>query len=392
MPFPTNIQFYIDEHILTRAQAEALSELETNALNTPFARGSILQGFENIRIHISDRNSSRVVQVYSHAEAVRELLELRPPERVESMKFFIGVQAAIDEGMLSMRQAISMPIEKKFFLTSPLFRSLIALGELGFDPGSGLTLEQRPMDIEYLIPFYSKVLALQTHIEQSEHAQALIQTINLQKLFCFFLHGELVDNGALTIDEFIGLTQAQFEGLRQFVKIVLEGSLYARPRDVRGLNRGISLQECTEKTQQIYHQIHDMLERDIISKETLLNFPRVEHLGRYLCSLIINGKISITEIQSLTGRQKSFLEDANVHDLIMSDIATISQIYRLTPGQLYQLCQPDVYNRVAAGTLDLENIPEETHRVNFSSFFTRTNSEESDGETEENNPNFSMEQ
>jgi len=384
MPLPINIQFYIDENILTQVQAEALSEVEIQALNTAFARESILQGFENVAIHMSDVNFSRTAQILSHAEAMRKILENPSAGRAESMRFFIGIQAAIDEGMLSMQQAISMPAEKKFFLAITLFRSLIALGELGFDPESGLMLGQRPMEIDSLVPFYTKALALQTHIEQSENYQTLIRAISLQKLITFCKLGELVDNGTLTIDELLGLTEGQSEGLFQLLNIVLNGSLFARPREERGFNRGIPFQEYEEKKQQVYSRIHHMLENQIISKEILLDFPRVEHLGPYLCSLIINGRISITEVQSLTVRQKAFLEDDNVHDLILSNIATIPQIYRSTAGQLHQLCQPGVYDRVAAGTLNLEDIPDESRRVDFHSFFTRANPVESDEESEEN--------
>lgn len=129
-----------------------------------------------------------------------------------------------------------------------------------------------------------------------------------------------------------------------------------------------------------------MLEHDLISKETLLNFPRLPHLGRYLCSLIINDRISITEVQTLTGRQIGLLDDDNVHDLILSDIATIPQIYRLTSGQLYQLSQSIIYDRVATGALSLENIPNEMPVVSFNSFFSRVHPEAHDG----TNPNFSM--
>lgn len=229
MPFPTNIQFYIDENILTQSQAETLSEFEITALNTPFARESILQGLEDVHIHMSNINSSRTVQVFRLAEAMNKILEYSQPERAASMKFFIGIQTAIDEGRLSIQCAVDTPIEKKFFLISSLFRLLIASGELGFDPETGLTLEQRPMEIEASDPFYSKVFALQTHIEQSTHSQALIQTINLQKLFIYFEFDELVNNGTLTIDELLSRTPEQLEGLRQLKKIVLDGSLYARP-------------------------------------------------------------------------------------------------------------------------------------------------------------------
>jgi len=90
MPLPINIQFYIDENILTQVQAEALSEVEIQALNTAFARESILQGFENVAIHMSDVNFSRTAQILSHAEAMRKILENPSAGRAESMRFFTG--------------------------------------------------------------------------------------------------------------------------------------------------------------------------------------------------------------------------------------------------------------------------------------------------------------
>jgi hypothetical protein len=56
----------------------------------------------------------------------------------------------------------------------------------------------------------------------------------------------------------------------------------------------------------------------------------------------------------------------------------------LSRGSESLVCQPGVYDRVAAGTLNLEDIPDESRRVDFHSFFTRANPVESDEESEEN--------
>ena len=350
MPFPSNIRFYIENNILTQKQAEALSDPEIQALNTEFARQKILNGIEHVTIHSLSEASgleTDITQSFIGREAMMFFLEGPAQERTKNMQFFMGIQAAIDDKILSIEQATRMSSKNIFVLANRLFRVLIVSGEVGFDAESGeVTIEQYAIELSDKLALFTRLEELQTYIEQSAHLEELAQHVTLQGIFIFKQYKYFFTHGILTLEELLHLTEQQVQSLENLEDFVRESFI----KPIVGRNDSQIISNLLQRETQIPAVVHDMMKDNIIAKNDVLNFPDIEDLSRPLCSLVVRGKISLREVQALSKQQKAYLSSHNAHDLILANIVTPQQVYQLKPEQLIAL------ERLSFGKARIENL------------------------------------
>lgn len=224
---------------------------------------------------------------------------------------------------------INLSSDHMAILANPLFQALIASGEASFDVESKLIkIQQYPLiEAEDLVEFRAQLHDLHVLIEQHERSQELLQNITYYKLLFFTEYKYLFTYGVLTLEEILSLDFKQMASIGRLENLICEGLDVEQERKTESLST----------KEQVAARIHDMVKKKLISKEDQFNFPVITYASPSFCALIINGKISLKNIQLLISQKKINLIGYNMYCLVMADIISIKQVMRLTQNKLFQI-------------------------------------------------------
>ncbi len=335
MPLSTEIQFYVDQELLSIESAQYLTAEQIEILSKAFTR-------RIITTHIID------IEYF--------LMDMDPEGKQQINQVGSCLESYVNNGVLTQEEVNHLELEHCFKLGHLFVRDLIL--------SRRLTIEQvLEFDQEYLT-MLDELNELITQ-EKLNPEQVLSftheQTINLGKI------SDLIVHDVISVDNALHYTTEQTNRLRviyYMAKLVTSGGWIGNGADFISIALGpwhdyFDSAHGTEAVDMVRTFIADYDINDLFTGPIdTLNLQMQFSPQSSLCNLFFHNKLTLPALTTITPEQERKLNCEGVYALLLHDHLNMDQVFALTLGQCYQLDDPHTREQIIAGELALADIPE----------------------------------
>ena len=335
MPLSTEIQFYVDQELLSIERAQYLTAEQIEILSKAFTRRIIATHIISIEYFLQDMDPEGKLQINQVGSCLESYVmnRLLTQEEVDHLE----LEHCLKLGHLFLRDLI-------------LSRRLTIAQALEFDQQYVTMLDelndlitQEKLNPEQVLSF--------THE----------QTINLGKI------SELIVHDVISVESALHYTTEQTNRLRviyYMAKLATSGRIIGNGADFISAALGpwhdyFDSAHETEAVDMVRTFIADYDLNDIFTGpiETL-NLQMQFSPDSRLCNLFFQNKLTLLALATITPEQERKLNCEGVSALLLHDHLNLDQVFALTLEQCYQLDDPHTRAQIIAGELALADIPE----------------------------------
>lgn len=331
MPISTEIQFYVDQELLSMEKAISLTAEQTQILSKYIVKRIITDHIISIEYFLTDMDSEEKQQISQVSSCLEDY---------------------INEGIISQEQADNLSLEQCFKLGQMFVCNLLLGRRITIEQALGLD-NRYVMSLDGLSELITNGKVTQDQVLTFTNQQV----INLRQICGLVLHD------VISLDTALGFTEDQANCLRTIHYL----AQLAETRMSIGTNLldvalgswhdyfdEVNAVEAINRVRMVITN-HGLNEVFTLFSPNNLNFrsPR----GRS-CSLLFNNTLTLQTLARLTPEQETKLNCNGVYDLLLHNHLTTEQVFALTQGQCYQLDDPRIRAQIIAGDLDPADIPD----------------------------------
>ena len=331
MPLSTEIQFYVEQELLSMESALSLTNDQIQILSKNFVKRIIAANMIKIEYFLTDMDPEGKQQISQVASCL---------------------ESYVNNNLISTEELGNLDIEQCIKLGQIFVHDLLLSHQLTIEQALGLD-QAYAMTLDEVHGLVTSGKLTQEQVLTFTNQQV----INLDKI------RELILHDVISVDIALGLTEEQANCLR-----VIH---YLAQLAETNMSIGTNLFDAAHGSWHDYFDEVNALEainrvRTVITNNGLnevfalfspnnLNARSPRGLS---CNLFFNNILTLQTLSGLTFEQETKLNCDGVYDLLLHRHLTIEQVFALTQGQCYQLDDPTIRAQIIARELDPADIPE----------------------------------